>query len=109
MAVNSNQTAPCFTHRGKTYYYFAALSVEKRLSKSLKNFSEKMGRVENWRSTFRFSVASAIPFGDHASVRLAVGLFPAPPHQIPPMAGLSNHLLPEAFTAWVHGAVVGIL
>ena len=43
MAVNSNQTAPGFTHRGRTYCYFAALSVEKRLSKRLKNFSKKMG------------------------------------------------------------------
>lgn len=38
-------------------------------------------RVENWRSTFRLSVASAIPFGDDASVRLALSLFPVPPHQ----------------------------
>ena len=39
------------------------------------------GRVENWRSTFRLPVANAIPFGDDASVRLALSLFPAPPHQ----------------------------
>jgi len=39
------------------------------------------GRVESWRSTFRLSVALAIPFGDDASARLALSLFPAPPHQ----------------------------
>ena len=36
------------------------------------------GRVENWRSTFRISVAVAIPFGDVASARFAWGLVPAP-------------------------------
>ncbi|MFX0201343.1 MAG: hypothetical protein ACFFCW_34950 [Candidatus Hodarchaeota archaeon] len=41
----------------------------------------KEGRVEHWCSVSRRPVAAAIPFENDASVRLAVGLFPAPPHQ----------------------------